>query len=104
MFGSGIKLWLFIHKNGGRIPNRTSEIQTRDAESDQTVPHQVEDEAEIGEGEDGGEDVEDGVVECKHIHHHKVDVDGAHPQDEQTPADLPHAANTTPSSTADHSS
>lgn len=68
------------------------------------MAHQVEDEAEIGEREDGGEDVEDGVVECKHIHHHKVDVDGAHPQDEQTPADLPHAANTTPSSTADHSS
>ncbi len=36
---SGIKLWLFIHENGRRILNRTSEIQTRDAQSDQTAPH-----------------------------------------------------------------
>ncbi len=36
---SGIKLWLFIHENSWRILNRTSEIQTRDAQSDQTAPH-----------------------------------------------------------------
>lgn len=90
MFGSGIKLWFFIHKNSRRILNRPSEVQTGDAESDQTVPHQVEDEAEIDDGEEGGADVDDGAVQGRHIHHHEVDVDGTHQQDEQPPADLPH--------------
>ncbi len=36
---SGIKLWLFIHENGRRILNRTSEIQTRRPErSDSATP------------------------------------------------------------------
>lgn len=67
------------------------------------MAHQVEDEAEIGDGEQGREDVEDGVVEVRHIHHHKVHVDGAHHHYDQTSTDLPHAANTKPSSSTDHS-
>ncbi len=60
------------------------------------MSHQVADEAEVGDGEQGRADIEGDAVEGRHIHHHKVHVDGAHHQDDQTSADLPHAANTTP--------